>query len=69
MVDGIVATVGRGQVQYVPWPADYVNVETGDYVTDIGKLSRMTPWRPSTTLSEGLSRTFAYYREHLPRYL
>jgi nucleoside-diphosphate-sugar epimerase len=34
------------QVQQVEWPTDRYFVETGDYVSDIGKMSGAMGWRP-----------------------
>jgi UDP-glucose 4-epimerase len=68
MVDGIVSTVGKGKAECVPWPADYINVETGDYVTDIHKITQFTGWQPVTSLKDGISRTYAYHREHKTKY-
>ena len=39
-----------------------------DFVSDITKIGRLLGWRPKTPLSEGLTRTLAYYREHKSRY-
>jgi nucleoside-diphosphate-sugar epimerase len=69
MVDGIVSTVGKGKAECVPWPADYINVETGDYVAGIDKICRFTGWRPRTMLSEGIKETVGYYQAYLNRYL
>ena len=68
MVEAVVETVGQGGIEHVPWPADYVNVETGDYVADTSKLARATGWRPTVGLPEGIARTVDYYREHRGRY-
>lgn len=68
MVECVIAAVGTGTVRCVPWPENYINVETGDYITDIAKLSKMTGWRPGTSLSEGIAATVAYYREHCSNY-
>jgi len=68
MVEAVIAAVGTGTVCCVPWPGSYINVETGDYITDIAKLTKMTGWRPDTSLSEGIAATVAYYREHRSNY-
>jgi CDP-glucose 4,6-dehydratase len=34
---------------------------------DHSKLSALTGWRPTVALEEGLRRTLAWYREHLPK--
>lgn len=64
MVDCVVSTVGSGQVSCVPWPADYVNVETGDFISDITKIRVFANWSPVTPLRTGIEQTVAYYRSH-----
>ena len=68
MVDTVIAAVGSGTSEYVPWPADYVNVETGDYVTDIRKLSGALDWRPEADLTTGVRETVAFYRRWKQHY-
>ncbi len=36
--------------------------EPGDFVSDISKIRRLTGWRPSIGLREGLARTVEFYR-------
>lgn len=68
MVETIVTVVGHGSVEYVPWPETYINVETGDHITDITKLSRATGWQPATDLSAGIQKTYEYYRTCRSKY-
>lgn len=68
MAHHVVDVVGSGQVDHVPWPDAYVNVETGDYVTDITKIEATTGWTPAVALDDGIARTVAFYRDHLDRY-
>jgi len=68
MVDTIVRIARSGNVEYVGWPAEYVNVETGDYITDIGKIGSATGWRPRTRLEDGIAYTFDYYRRNRSHY-
>ena len=68
MADAIVDIVGRGHVESVPWPVDYINVETGDYVTDIAKVRRATGWNPVTDLEAGVRHTWEYYRQYGKHY-
>jgi UDP-glucose 4-epimerase len=63
MAASIVRILGRGQVEFVPWPAEYLNIETGDYVTDIAKAKRLLDWSPRVSLEEGIRLTHAFYRE------
>ena len=56
------------QVQQVEWPADRYFVETGDYISDIGKITGAMGWRPRTPLKEGIERTVAYYTKYREKY-
>jgi nucleoside-diphosphate-sugar epimerase len=60
--------VGQGNSRSVPWPKDYVNVETGDYITNIDKLQKAIDWKPPTDLVTGIQRTFEYYQRHRAHY-
>lgn len=64
MTELVLQAVGRGSLQHAGWPADYLNVETGDYVSDITKLCRLTGWRPRVFIREGIQRTVEYYAQH-----
>ena len=68
MVGIVISSVGIGQMTFVPWPEDYVNVETGDYITDSGKISALTEWRPVTNLNDGVRATFEYYVRNKSQY-
>lgn len=63
MAKTVVAYLGHGEVQHIPWPENYANVETGDYVSDLEKLKRVTGWAPRVDLAEGVRRTFHYYHQ------
>lgn len=56
------------EVQQVEWPADRYFVETGDYLSDIGRISGAIGWRPRTPLTEGITRTVDYYRKNRGQY-
>ncbi|HRK01472.1 MAG TPA: NAD-dependent epimerase/dehydratase family protein, partial [Oligoflexia bacterium] len=64
-----VATIGGGSVEFVPWPKDREAIETGDFVATITAAERYLGWRPKVEFEAGLQNTFAYYRQHLSRYL
>ncbi|OGW36931.1 MAG: hypothetical protein A2Y97_12580 [Nitrospirae bacterium RBG_13_39_12] len=68
MVETILDVIGDGKVEYVPWPDNYINVETGDYVTDIRKICGAIQWKPKTKLREGIKLTFEYYKENKSYY-
>ena len=63
MVDSVVKIVGMGRIKNVPWPSNYLNVETGDYVTDITKVKENLKWFPRIDLNDGIVRTFEYYKK------
>jgi len=52
------------QVKQVDWPANRAFVETGDYVSDITKISEIITWAPKTSLRTGINRTVDYYRQY-----
>ena len=54
--------------EFAPFSPERKAQEPGDFVSDITKIGRLLGWRPKTPLSEGLTRTLAYYREHKSRY-
>lgn len=52
----VVAAVGKGEIQSTPWPTHAKQVETGDFIADISRITSLTPWRPTTPLAEGVAR-------------
>ncbi len=46
-----------GAVQFVQWPAEYVLVESGSFVADIGRAGRLLGFKPGISFEEGLVRT------------
>jgi len=68
MVEEVLRAVGTGRVERVPWPKDYQNVETGDFVANVGKIFSRLGWRALVDLPEGIRRTVAYYRTHGTHY-
>jgi UDP-glucose 4-epimerase len=66
MARAIVAAAGSGRVQFVPWPPLAEQIETGDFVADIGRIQRDVEWSPSVSLDEGLRLTVAFQRAHVP---
>ncbi|MGA7561727.1 MAG: NAD-dependent epimerase/dehydratase family protein [Desulfobaccales bacterium] len=64
----VAAAVPGTEVLQVEWPADRYFVETGDYVSDIGKINAAVGWWPRTTIQEGVSRTVEYYRKYRDKY-
>jgi len=65
----LVDVAGGGHVEFVAWPADRKAIDVGSVYVDSTKLREKTGWRPTTGLREGLTRTVAFYRDHLGVYL
>jgi UDP-glucose 4-epimerase len=65
----LVELAGSGRVQYVDWPADKKAIDIGDFFADSSKFKRVTGWKPSVTVREGLTRTIAFYRQNFDRYV
>jgi len=69
MAEAVVRVLGKGTIEFVPWPPEYEQVETGDVNFGIGKLCRTTGWAPSIPLEEGIDRMHRYFAPRLPPYL
>jgi UDP-glucose 4-epimerase len=65
----LIDVAGSGSVRFVDWPPDKKIIDIGSFYADSSKLARLTGWRPSVSLREGLARSVAFYREHLARYV
>lgn len=68
MVGTVVDIVGSGTIEYIPWPDNYINVETGDYVTNIKKICNTIEWKPAMGLKNGIKKTFEYYTKYKSHY-
>lgn len=64
MAETITKVVGQGSIKCVSWPKNYQNIETGDYISDISSLKRDTGFSPCINLTEGVKKTFEYYKKN-----
>ena len=69
MVKTVLDVVQKGSMEYIPWPANYEKVETGDISVDISKLKKITSWHPEHSLRDGIINTFEYYNRNLSHYI
>jgi UDP-glucose 4-epimerase len=60
---------GTGTCSFVPWPAEKKVIDIGSFYVDSTRFRTLTGWSPRVQLREGLTRTVAFYREHLEKYL
>ncbi len=68
MAQMVGAVVPGTEVRQVEWPADRYFVETGDYISDISRISAATGWHPQTSFIDGIIRTRDYYQRHQRHY-
>ena len=68
MVDTVLAEVGSGSKIHIPWPEHYEKNETGNYIADTTKIEKITSWKPSVPLKEGIARMVKYYKENQEHY-
>ena len=59
----ISAVAGDCAIHYVPWPDRSKIIETGDYETDMTKLSHYISLPDECSLKNGFEHTLKYYRE------
>ena len=59
---------GRGVYELVPFPADRLAIDIGDFYADASKLEQRLGWSAQVGLGDGLARTLEYFRRHGERY-
>ena len=69
LVELMIRTAGSGRMRRVPWPPDKKAIDIGDFYADSSKIRRALGWQPVTPLTEGLQRTFEFYRAHFDQYV
>jgi UDP-glucose 4-epimerase len=69
LVHLLIEVAGSGRVRFVEWPEEKRAIDIGSFYADSAKFRAATGWQPRVGLRDGLARTVAYYREHLPHYL
>jgi UDP-glucose 4-epimerase len=69
LAETLVGINGGGEFVKRSYPPDRRRIDIGDYYADFSRIRSMLGWRPTVPLREGLNRTLAFYREHLPKYL
>lgn len=50
--------------RFVKWPEIEKKIETGDYISNIERISSLTGWSPKIAFIEGMTRTVEYYKKH-----
>lgn len=57
------------KIDFVDWPTDAKEKETGDFVADIAKIKRILGWTPQYGLREGLRKTVEFYKKNRKYYV
>lgn len=58
----VIEIAGSGRIVHTEWPALAAQIETGDFIADIGRIRRDLGWAPGISLRDGLSQTVSHYR-------
>lgn len=58
----VIEIAGSGRIAHTEWPALAAQIETGDFVADIGRMRRDLGWAPHIGLRDGLAQTVSHYR-------
>lgn len=58
-----------GEYAVRTFPPERKRIDIGDYYASDALLRETVGWRPRVPLADGLTRTIAYYRQHLQEYL
>jgi nucleoside-diphosphate-sugar epimerase len=69
LVNLLVELAGTGRHRFVEWPAEKKAIDIGSFYADSSRFRRAVGWTPEVSLREGLTRTLAYYRAHMPHYV
>lgn len=56
------------KLEFLEWPAEAKNRETGNFVADISKIKRELEWAPNYSLEAGLKKTMEFYKENISYY-
>ena len=69
LVELMIRIAGTGRYRCTPWPPEKQAIDIGDFYSDSSKIASSLGWGATTTLADGLKRTFAYYRAHFDQYV
>ena len=58
----VINACSTGSIEHRDYSRERRLVEPGDIYMDIRKISRLTPWKPETNLSNGIHATVQYYK-------
>jgi len=59
---------GKASYTFTPFSEERKAQEPGDFASDIRKIKKLTGWKPTTTLRDGIRKTIAYYKKNKKEY-
>ena len=65
----LVDVARSGSMRFVEWPAEKKRIDIGSFYSDSTRFRATTGWSPRVPLRDGLTRTIAFYREHMAHYV
>ena len=65
----LVRVNGGGEFAVRQYPDERKPIDIGDYYADFKRIQAILGWQPTTSLTDSLSKTLAFYRENLKHYL
>jgi UDP-glucose 4-epimerase len=69
LVELLIELAGSGRFRFIEWPAEKKAIDIGSFYADSARFKDATGWKPAVSLRDGLSKTLAYYRQYIERYL
>jgi len=54
----------KSLLEFIEWPPNAKNRETGNFTADITKIKNELGWEPKWSLEEGLKKTMNYYKKN-----
>ena len=69
LVQLLVARAGSGSYRFVEWPPEKKASDIGNVYADSSRFKQISGWAPAVQLADGMTRTLAFYREHMRHYL
>jgi nucleoside-diphosphate-sugar epimerase len=69
LADLLIEIHGGGEYVLRSFPSNRKQIDIGNYYADFSRIRDALKWSPTISLREGLTRTLAFYREHLSRYI
>jgi UDP-glucose 4-epimerase len=68
LVKTMINVAKQGSWNFAEFSEERKAQEPGDFYSDVSKIARITGWKPTTSLEDGLAKTFDYYRKHRDKY-